>query len=867
MFSPASKRPGRLTSKEMSLTRSPRGGLLAAQSPPRVRHAPNVRANSWEDVADLCAGFGIVLDPWQENVLQAGLAERSDGTWAARQIGVSAPRQNGKALDAQTPILTANRGFVPMDKVAVGDLVIHPSGMPTRVVAVTDLMYGRPCYRVRTVDGREVVADGAHLWSVIDKRHERSKGSGNGRVRRFESRVLTTEQLRDEGLSRYKSGGRTSTTDGVVYATNEYRFQLPSVRPIDLPTRDPLPIDPYLLGAWLGDGTSRHGSMTCSAGDLPHWVGAIESGGFIPKVYQTGKNTFRIGITCEHGPGRQSRSFVGALTSLGVRGNKHVPAMYLTASSKDREALLQGLMDTDGTIGRGQAEFTSVNRDLAGAMLFIARSLGWRATLSEGRATLNGRDCGLKYRVHFTPKTCDEHAPFRMERKARLVTDRDGGKGRNTLSIATIEPVESRPVRCIQVESDDGLFLAGRDLIPTHNSEIIVARALAGVLLFNEQTIIVSAHQQDTAREVFARILDLIDTHDALSSRVESVMRAVNREYVRFASGQSIRFKARSSGSGRGFSCDCLLLDEAQILDAAAWSAILPTMSARPNPQAWLLGTPPAENDDGEVFERIRRLGVEGKQTHVAYLEWSADADDPIDDPSTWAKANPAYGTRIFDDAISAELASMSEDRFRMERLGMWPQHARHTPVISAAHWRALAGAGPRDGAAPDSLGVDMSHGGELSVGACWLTGDAAHIEPAWSGSDLAAAVDWIIGRAGRRMPVVIDAASPASALMPQLRARRVNVKVSSASDMAAACGMFADRVGAKTLSHDGNEMLAAAVADARKRPIRDAGGWGWDRRDSTSVIHPLVAVTLALFGASGIRRRSSGSSAGAAFV
>src|SRR5690606_28097020 len=114
------------------------------------------------------------------------------------------------------------------------------------------------------------------------------------------------------------------------------------------------------------------------------------------------------------------------------------------------------------------------------------------------------------------------------------------------------------------------------------------------------------------------------------------------REFIRMNTGQEVRVKARSSGSGRGFRCDCLVLDEAQILNAAAWSAILPTMSARPNPQVWLLGTPPTPDDDGEVFTRLRQAGLEGRDSRLAWVEWSAEPTDDFDDPATWAKANPA---------------------------------------------------------------------------------------------------------------------------------------------------------------------------------------------------------------------------------
>lgn len=427
----------------------------------------------------------------------------------------------------------------------------------------------------------------------------------------------------------------------------------------------------------------------------------------------------------------------------------------------------------------------------------------------------------------------------------------------------SLDPWQENVLQAAMGERSDGTWAARQVAVsaPRQNgkSEIIVARALAGVLLFNEQTIIVSAHQQDTAREVFSRILDLIDQFPALERRVESVMRAVNREYIRFTSGQTIRFKARSTGSGRGFSCDCLLLDEAQILGAAAWSAILPTMSARPNPQAWLLGTPPTENDDGEVFERLRHIGIEGKEPRVAYLEWSADPDAAIDDPETWASANPAYGTRINHEAIATELASMGEEQFRMERLGIWPALARHIPVIKPADWRNLQADGPQADKAPVALGVDMSHGLQISVVAAWLVGETVHVEEVWAGNDVAAAVAWITAAAQKRTAVVIDDLSPAAQMIPELLSRRVKVKRTTARDMVKGCGMFETRTSAGTLSHSGQSQLAVAVAGAKKRPIGDAGGWGWDRRDATVTIHPLVAATLALLSASSTRAPSNG--------
>lgn len=407
-------------------------------------------------------------------------------------------------------------------------------------------------------------------------------------------------------------------------------------------------------------------------------------------------------------------------------------------------------------------------------------------------------------------------------------------------------------------ERSDGTWAARQIAVsaPRQNgkSEIIVARALAGVLLFNEQTIIVSAHQQDTAREVFGRIVDLIDANPSLARRVapNGLMRALNRESIRFSSGQTIRFKARSTGGGRGFSCDCLLLDEAQILGASAWSAILPTMSARPNPQAWLLGTPPTENDDVEVFGRLRAAGVDGSNRHVAYIEWSADPDDDLDDPAVWAAANPAYGMRISHDAIAAERASMSDDQFRCERLGVWPDHLRHKPIVKPDAWRNLASDGPDRAAAPAAFGVDMSHRKDISVMAAWHTDRGLHIEEVLSGRDVDEAVRWIARVAGR-VPVLIDSYSPAVQMVPNLTAARVKVKRTSAREMTAGAGIVESRLAAGTLTHADQAPLTLAVMAAVKRPIGDAGGFGWDRKDASKQIHPLVAGTLAMVGASAV--------------
>ncbi len=386
-------------------------------------------------------------------------------------------------------------------------------------------------------------------------------------------------------------------------------------------------------------------------------------------------------------------------------------------------------------------------------------------------------------------------------------------------------------------------------------SQLIVARALAGILLFDEQLIICSAHQQDTAREVFNRLVDILEDNPTLHARVDSYGKALNREYIRFKSGQVIRFKARSAGGGRGFSADCLLLDEAQILSAAAWSAILPTMSARPNPQVWLMGTPPTPDDDGEVFARLRGAGILGKDSRLAYLEWSAEPEDNLDDPATWAKANPAFGTRIGHEAIESERSSMSDDQFAMERLGMWSGVAHHR-VIDEQSWEAVK---DQSSIAFDrkTLAIDVSpNRSTASVSLAGRRPDGLWHMELWEHRKGA---EWVPGYVEQRASkntihaVVVD---EMSGLVEQRRGRNylkgteieVTLAAAEGRDMAIACAGYFDAVMAATVRHTDQPQVNVALSVAGKRPL--AGAWAWNRRDEDSDITPVVSQTLALWGA-----------------
>ncbi len=231
---------------------------------------------------------------------------------------------------------------------------------------------------------------------------------------------------------------------------------------------------------------------------------------------------------------------------------------------------------------------------------------------------------------------------------------------------------------------------------------ILEARELAGLFLDDrdgfgdERLILHSAHEFKTASEAFRRILMLIQDHPLLSRQVKQVYLQRGAESIELRNGKRLRFVARSSGSGRGFSGDLIILDEAQQLGDEAMEALLPTLSARPNPQVMYTAT--AGNPDSIQLGRVRARGVAGGDPSLAFFEWSAeDGDDPAS-LETWVKANPGLGIRISADYVGRERATLSPEGFARERLsiGDYPvDGAGEWDVVGRDAWSSCAAKGP----------------------------------------------------------------------------------------------------------------------------------------------------------------------------
>lgn len=472
--------------------------LLNADEALRVM-ADKVVSQPWESIedlvekaqheqtkpADIPTGF-IDLD----RLLQGGLRR-------SQMVVIAARPAQGKALALDTPLPTPT-GWTTMGEVQVGDWLLDAQGRPTLVTAATNTMTNHDCYEVEFSDGEVITADADHLWLTQTCAERRTQGNASG--------VRTTREV------------------GATLRVNKDQRANHSVlvaQPLDLDYAY-LPIEPYTFGAWLGGGASD-GNRLCSAtSEIPMMV---EADGYVvrdlvgpnysifleepnrealaerpcPICGNTFVPAIRDALTCGCACGAAARSllretgekielsgcadygepcsgvgycetcrtgnhtFQGLLRGLGVLGYKHIPGRYLRGNKGQRRDLLAGLLDTVGTVmSSGQIQLALTDKDLADDAYELIVSLGYRAS----RRTKQTPTC---YITTFTA----EDQVFRLETKTLVHKDRNrmNGSTRNRF-IHDVRPVPSVPVRCIQVDNTERLYLAGRGMIPTHNTTL-----------------------------------------------------------------------------------------------------------------------------------------------------------------------------------------------------------------------------------------------------------------------------------------------------------------------------------------------------------------------------------------------------------
>jgi hypothetical protein len=403
-------------------------------------------------------------------------------------------------------------------------------------------------------------------------------------------------------------------------------------------------------------------------------------------------------------------------------------------------------------------------------------------------------------------------------------------------------------------------------VVPRQNGKgsCLEARELFGLFVLGERLLVHSAHEQSTSSEHFRRLLTLIEGVPEFDRRVLKAPKGKGAEAIELRGGQRIFFKTRTVDGGRGLSGDFVALDEAMKLRLATMAALVPTMAARSiegNPQMVYSGSAVdgQKDEHGDVLARVRRRAISGDAGRLGYHEYSCEGDDPgmvpeevASDPERWAEANPGMGIRISAEYIADERRALDPRSFAVERLGIgdWPElDGASQRVISKDAWDAGFDPGSQTTGLV-AFGFDVTpdrSAGAIAV-AGWRPDGLPHVEIVRHQNG----AGWLVAAASELLSkhanvgIGCDARGPAASLVAKFVAGGVEVRQSSTSEYAQACGQIYDEISQDRLRHLLTPELSAAVAGAAKRSLGDA--WAWSRRTSGVDISPLVAATLALW-------------------
>jgi phage terminase large subunit-like protein len=388
-------------------------------------------------------------------------------------------------------------------------------------------------------------------------------------------------------------------------------------------------------------------------------------------------------------------------------------------------------------------------------------------------------------------------------------------------------------------------------ILPRQNGKnaILEAVELAGLVLwpklFGRPWVTShSAHKFSTASEHFLRMRALINGCDDVRRLVKTVHVANGKESITMLDGSRLKFVARTRGASRGATDDLIVFDEAFDLPASSLGAMLPSLSARPNPQVWFASSAP--HHDSTVLHRLRDRAQKSDSGRLAHFEWGNPPDvDPLD-RDAWYVANPALGIRISEEFVESEQRALPADEFARERLGVAQTPDMFAGVLNFGAWETCEDKRSQVDQ-PAAIGFDVSPErtwASFAI-AARREDDLTHVEVV----DRREGTGWVVERAvelttryGR--PLVVDPRSPAGGTIGLLVDAGVTVVELSGQELTQACAGFQDAVLNARLAHIGQGPLDAAVAGASTRHVGEA--WSWSRISSQVDISPLVACTLA---------------------
>lgn len=614
-------------------------------------------------------GKKLRLEPFQKFFISAifGWVD-DDGNREFQEVLIIIGRKNGKALSLDTEIPTPD-GWRKMADIHAGDYVFGQNGKPSEVLIESEV-FDKPMYLMTFEDGATIKASGDHIWTVQSKKSKKA------------CRYTPTSRGR---LTNYRDGGWYETTTAEIAEDFvrvrkdgkgcEYLYRVPMNGAVEYPEKE-LPIAPYLLGAWLGDGTTKNTHITICDDDAPEMLLNLMKCGYTIKRlnYPSDVNKAPVYYIDPHPRGWKAKegSFYYGLKTLGVLGNKHVPDIYMQASVDQRRELLRGLMDTDGFCSKaGQCEFVQKNKVLAEQVVELCASLGIKASIRSKSAICNEKPAGIVYRVTFF--TDKEHSCFKLSRKHDRLKDRLAPR-MSCKSIVNVKRIPNEPSKCIAIDNESHLYLAGRQYTATHNTTICAAIMQYLMVADGEYgpQIYTMACTDSQAALCFGGAKKMMRQSPALSKRErmgtvperrrQGILHDANDGYI-----TTLTMNTELDGLDvHGAVCD----------EIAAWKTDGPYndvkqgMSARRQPLMFEITTAGFVRNsiyDTQYAYATRWLDGEIEDDRFIPFIWELDrTDDWMHDEDCWYKANPGLGTiKSIDTLRGFVQRAINEPTFR----------------------------------------------------------------------------------------------------------------------------------------------------------------------------------------------------------
>lgn len=597
-------------------------------------------------------GENFKLLPWQDKVIRDVFGTvKENGFRQYNTAYVEIPKKMGKQLALDTPIPTPD-GFTTMGDLKIGDTVFDENGKPCHVVAKSEIDDTEQAYKLTFRDGSTIIAGARHTWAV-----EYIHGKPT-------SKLWNTEEIYERTMrhrERFKSNPKECMRSII---------RIPINKPLQTEEKE-LPIDPYLYGYWLGNGNSTKPEITVRTCD----VDDIKS--FVP---------YKVHNSYPQKCGGSSIIVYKELKKILVKHykDKRIRREYMRASEAQRWELLQGLMDSDGCIGtrKAQSIYVTILEGLADDVSELLWSLGIKNSITTMLSLRYGKPTGeTLYQIRFT--TFDDQPTSKLHRKISRKRERVKLTRSCFHYLENIEPVpEKVKMQCIQVDSPSHLYLAGKSMVPTHNSELAAAVALYLLCGDNEWAAEVygCASDRQQASIVFDVAVDMVDQCPALKKRIKPVMSVKRLVYQ--PTNSYYQVLSAEAYTKHGLNVHGVIFDELHSQPNRELFDVMTKGSgdARTQPLFFLITT--AGTDRNSVcFEQHMKAKdiLEGRKIDNTFYPviYGIEDDDDWTDEKNWYKANPSLGHTIDIEKVrnafnSAKENPAEENVFRQLRLNQW---------------------------------------------------------------------------------------------------------------------------------------------------------------------------------------------------